>query len=194
VELDEAGLDDTPMVIGRESSSETILRERRLPMHPEDDDLTIESADPCCEDARRHLDRLDCELVGLYCEEGKTNFLPDAARVPGGIFLMARLEGRPVGCGALRPMADGAGEVKRMFVEPGIRGRGIGRRILGALEESARRVGYSRLRLETGTRQPEAVRLYQRAGYCRIDNYGIYVDNPLSRCFEKAIIPTAEGV
>jgi putative acetyltransferase len=194
VELDEAGLDDTPMVIERESSSETIFRERRLPMHPKDDDLMIESADPGGEDARRLLDQLDCELVRLYGEEGKTDFLPDDARVPGGIFLVARLEGRPVGCGALRPMADGAGEVKRMFVEPGTRGRGVGRRIIGALEGSARRVGYSRLRLETGTRQPEAVRMYQRAGYGQIDNYGNYAGNPLSRCFEKAIVPTAEGV
>lgn len=160
-------------------------------MHPEDDDLTIESADPDCEDARGLLDRLDCELMGLYGGEGKTDFLPDDARVSGGSFLVARLGGRPVGCGALRPMADGAGEVKRMFVVPEIRGRRIGSRILEALEESARGAGYSRLRLETGTRQPEALRLYQRSGYESIDNYGTYRGNPLSRCFEKAITPAA---
>jgi putative acetyltransferase len=74
-----------------------------------------------------------------------------------------------------------------MYVEPDYRGQGLGLLILQELEMRARRDGYSRARLETGTLQPEAIRLYERAGYHRIDNYGIYVGNPRSVCFEKAL-------
>ena len=78
-------------------------------------------------------------------------------------------------------------EVKRMFVRPEARRQGISRVILTALEDLAREFGYQKVRLETGTRNPEALALYESSGYERIPCYGIYVHEPLSRCFEKQL-------
>ena len=72
-----------------------------------------------------------------------------------------------------------------MFVRPEFRGRGVARRLLAALEAEAHRAGVRTLRLETGERQPEAIRLYESAGYRPIPPYGQFVGDPLSRCFEK---------
>ena len=74
-----------------------------------------------------------------------------------------------------------------MFVEPGARGLGISRVILKKLEETALSFGYDTLKLETGTKQPEAIRLYETSGFYRIPCYGIYTDNPWSVCYEKKL-------
>jgi putative acetyltransferase len=74
-----------------------------------------------------------------------------------------------------------------MYVAPDARGRGVGRVLLAALEEEARRLGYRAVRLETGHLQPEAIGLYTAAGFEPIPCYGPYVDDPRSRCFEKAL-------
>src|SRR5262249_55727197 len=92
-----------------------------------------------------------------------------------------------VGCGAVRPLEPGVGEVKRMFVLPEARGRGIARQILRSLEAAAGSLGFRVLRLETGQRQPEAIRLYQTAGYAEIPRFGEYADDPFSVCFEKRL-------
>src|SRR5207248_5161117 len=99
----------------------------------------------------------------------------------------ACVEGWPAGCGGLRRFNKETAEIKRMYVEPGARCRGIGRKILDELEAAAKRLGYQKVRLETGTRQPEAIRLYESAGYQRIAAYGDFKDSPLSVCFEKSI-------
>jgi GNAT superfamily N-acetyltransferase len=103
------------------------------------------------------------------------------------VFLIGRSDGKPVACGALRPMGAGVAEVKRMYVEPAARGRGLSKRMLAALEEHARGLGFTCVRLETGTRQPEALRLYESAGYRMIENYLPYVGNGMSVCFEKGL-------
>ncbi len=151
------------------------------------DQMIIEPADPESDDARHLLDRLEAELGARYGDDGKTDFTPDQVRVPGGIFLVAYLNGVAVGCGAVRPMEPGVGEVKRMFVEPHARKRGIAGMILADLEVRSRLFGYRTLRLETGIRQPEAIRIYERGGYRRIERYGKYVDNAESVCFEKTV-------
>jgi GNAT superfamily N-acetyltransferase len=74
-----------------------------------------------------------------------------------------------------------------MYVQPAYRRTGVGRAVLTALEARARALGYARLRLETGVRQPEAIALYRAAGYEPIEPYGLYRDEPMSRCFEKRI-------
>ena len=79
-----------------------------------------------------------------------------------------------------------------MYVDPDARRRGVGRAILRALEDRARDFGYTRLQLETGARQPEAITLYESAGYLPIEPYGYYRDSPLNRCFEKALDPLDE--
>jgi putative acetyltransferase len=92
----------------------------------------------------------------------------------------------PIGCGLIINHGDYA-ELKRMYVTPEWRGRGIGRRILEALEMNARAAGLTMLRLETGVSQPEALRLYEQAGYTRCQRFGKYPDDPLSVFMEKRL-------
>jgi GNAT superfamily N-acetyltransferase len=103
-------------------------------------------------------------------------------------FLLARdAAGDAVGCAGLRDLGEGTMEIKRMFVCPGARGRGIGRQLLAAIEARARALGAHALRLETGTEQPEARGLYESAGYTPIAPYGAYRDSPRSRCYAREI-------
>ena len=106
-----------------------------------------------------------------------------------GVFLVGYEDDAPVACGALRPAADGVVEVKRMFVMPDARRRGYARALLAALEAHARESGAALIRLETGDEQPEAIRLYEAAGYDRIPCFGEYAGSPHSHCFEKLLTP-----
>lgn len=103
----------------------------------------------------------------------------DAAdfELPDGQFLIAVAGGIPVGCAGWRSHGDAA-ELKRLFTTAGARGRGVARALLRAVEESARAHGRSRLILECGDRQPEAVALYRSCGYEQIENFGFYRDEP----------------
>ena len=118
---------------------------------------------------------------------------PELVAPPNGVFVVARLAGRAVACGAVKPFDRGAeiGEVKRMYTAPDARRRGISRAVLGRLEARAAELGYRRLVLETGTEQPEAVALYEAQGWSRITPYGRYKDAPSSVCFAKDLA-TAE--
>lgn len=101
--------------------------------------------------------------------------------------LVAYQDGRAVGCGAIRELADGAVEVKRMYVLPSNRGTGIASGILKQLELWAAELGYGKCVLETGRRQTEALGLYQKAGYKVIPNFGKYRGVANSVCFEKLL-------
>ena len=104
---------------------------------------------------------------------------------PTGTFLVAYLGDDAVGCGGLKTLAPGLGEVKRMYVAPEARGRGLGRRLLAALEDAARDLGLRALRLDTNERMPEARRLYETSGYRAIPPYN---DNPYAAFwFEKRL-------
>ena len=106
------------------------------------------------------------------------------------VFLLARdVAGRAIGCGALRALGDGAGEVKRMYVVPSRRRSGVARAVLAALEDEAARRGWTLLKLETGTEQPDAMAFYERHGYRRIPNFGHYAHSALSVCYERALAP-----
>jgi GNAT superfamily N-acetyltransferase len=96
---------------------------------------------------------------------------------------------RAVGCGGLRTLDTAHGEIKRMYVVPDRRGTGVSTAILSALEGEARGRGWTRLVLETGDQQPDAMRLYEREGYTLIPNFGYYADSPLSICYEKKLAP-----
>jgi GNAT superfamily N-acetyltransferase len=98
---------------------------------------------------------------------------------PAGCFLVAYVVGEPAGCGGWRTLAvdPTCAEVKRMYTAPGFRRRGVAQVILRALEDSSRAAGKRRVVLETGSRQPEAIALYERCGYDRITNYGYYRDH-----------------
>jgi putative acetyltransferase len=106
-------------------------------------------------------------------------------------YLVGVLGGRAVACGAIQPLDPTTAEIKRMYVRPAYRGRGIGRQLLAALEELAFRAGHAVLRLETGTYLPGAIALYRSSGYTEIPVYGEYVGNPYSACFEKRILVSA---
>jgi GNAT superfamily N-acetyltransferase len=112
---------------------------------------------------------------------------PTAADI--SVFLVAFDDDQAVGCGGLRTLDDAHGEIKRMYVIPERRGTGVATAILTALEGEARGRGWSRLVLETGDRQPDAMRLYEREGYTLIPNFGYYADSPLSVCYEKNLAP-----
>ena len=90
-----------------------------------------------------------------------------------------------IGCCAIRRLDDGTGEVKRMYVRPEQRGTGVADALLVAIEAEAQALAVSRLVLETGVRQPEAIKLYERCGFVRIASFGQYVENPLSFCMGK---------
>jgi GNAT superfamily N-acetyltransferase len=120
---------------------------------------------------------------------------PDATPVtpaefapPRGLFLVGRLAGEPIACGGWRIVEPGLAELKRMYVASGFRGRGLSRILLAALEDSARTAGVTRLRLETGHRQPEAIRLYETSGYSVVEKFGVYRHDPGSTCFGKSLL------
>lgn len=135
--------------------------------------------------------RVQQEYVARYGGPDETPIDPAQFAGSGGRFLVAYLGGNPVGCGGLRLVGEGPGnniaEIKRMYVEPAARGRGIARALLAALEDVARRAGCTQVRLETGTLQPEALALYGSSGYLPIPPYGYYRCAPESRCFAKTL-------
>ncbi|WP_129336481.1 GNAT family N-acetyltransferase [Cellulomonas endophytica] len=107
------------------------------------------------------------------------------------VLLRLDVDGLPVGCGALRDVSGehgpGTGELKRLYVRPDHRRRGLSRVLLAALEDAARAHGLRRLVLETGTRQPESMALYASAGWSATAPYGEYADHPMSRCYAKTV-------
>ncbi|MDP9192823.1 MAG: bifunctional helix-turn-helix transcriptional regulator/GNAT family N-acetyltransferase [Acidobacteriota bacterium] len=108
-------------------------------------------------------------------------------RPPRGTFLLARLDGRPIGCGAVKPAEPGAGSIKRMWVSPEVRGAGVGQRLLVALEKEAAGLGMGLLRLETNRSLHEAQALYRRNGYREVAAFN---DDPYAdHWFEKRIGP-----
>jgi len=130
------------------------------------------------------------DLFDRYGEEDPDAPAPAELAPPEGVFLVVRLDGRPVGCGGLRRVATGEGEVKRMYVVPDSRRLGVGARILAAIEAEARQQRYGTLRLETGLRQPEAIALYERFGYVRVANFPPYEHVPMSVCYAKELPDT----
>ncbi len=94
----------------------------------------------------------------------------------------------PIACGAIKEIATDAMEVKRMYVKLQERAKGVAGKILLELEKWTVELGYSKCRLETGKKQPEAIKLYEKKGYKRIINYGQYFGVENSVCFEKILI------
>jgi GNAT superfamily N-acetyltransferase len=105
-------------------------------------------------------------------------------------FVVASIDGKPVGCGGLRALDGEAGdaEIKRMFVRSPNRGSGVAVAVLRALEERALERGWTRLVLETGVAQPDATRFYEREGYTRIPAFGPYRDSADSVCYGKTLV------
>ncbi len=134
-------------------------------------------------------ERLEAELLGIYDGVPGSGGLPspELFTPPAGAFVVAAEDGAAVGCGGLARLDAVTGEVRRMYVAPEARGRGLGRILLAELERLAADAGYLRVRMETGDRQPEAVALYERAGYRRIERWGPFEADPRSICLEKTL-------
>ena len=128
-------------------------------------------------DVQRLAADQQAEVRARYDGKGEPGTPPSASDI--SVVLVARDDdGTALGCGALRVLGDGVAEVKRMYVAPAARGRGVAKAVLAGLEEVARERGWTTLRLETGPRQPEAIGLYSQAGYRPIEAFGAYVDAP----------------
>ncbi|TFV45990.1 GNAT family N-acetyltransferase [Blastococcus sp. TF02A-35] len=128
-------------------------------------------------DVRRLTDDQQEEVRARYGGKEEPGAHPSAADI--SVVLVARDDdGTPLGCGALRDLGGGVAEVKRMYVVPAARGRGISKAVLAALEATARDRGWTTLRLETGPLQPEALGLYEGAGYRPVPAFGAYVGDP----------------
>lgn len=153
--------------------------------------LTIAAEPFDSDDARKLIVGLDAGLAAIYppAQRFGPNLKPEQLEAGGGTLLVAREGGRAVGCGAIRLLDATSAEVKRMYVEPDHRGKGVGRFVLESLEAAARRMGVRRLVLETGDQQDAAIALYRRAGFSRVDCWGEYATSPTSVCFEKQLPP-----
>ena len=152
--------------------------------------LVIESTSLDDPETQELVLRLNGELAAVATEPGENHFTLDPADVVGdrGAMVRARLDGRLVGCGAVRRIEPTVGEIKRMFVDESARGNKIGAAILDQLELRAVRLGMTEVKLETGPRQVEALGLYERAGFERCELFGEYVHTPAtSMCFRKLL-------
>jgi len=138
---------------------------------------------------------LDPELAALVTAQqreireidggcGGQGFVPD----DDSAYLVAAVGGRAVACAAWRALPeDGVAELKRMYVRPAFRGRGIARQLIVAVEEEALAAGRPVIRLETGSYLPAAIALYRSSGYLPIPAFGEHAGKPQSLCFEKRL-------
>ena len=145
-------------------------------------------------DAQRLVEEVQQEYVVRYGEEDSTPMTVEEFAAPRGLFLLGYRDGEAVASGGWRAhdgdepfFEDGDAELKRMYVVPHARGRGLARAMLAELERSARAAGRLRAILETGTAQPEAIALYETSGYEEIRKFGVYRGDDDSRCFGKIL-------
>ncbi|WGR96013.1 GNAT family N-acetyltransferase [Bradyrhizobium sp. ISRA443] len=152
-------------------------------------EITISPEDPRQPEVRRLIALSDAAMQALYPAESNHLVDADALAAPGAVFLVARSGREVLGSIAFRIIAPGHAEMKRMFVRAEARGAGLGRRLLEALEDAARRQHVDRISLETGIRQPEAIGLYRASGYRECPPFGSYAADPLSVFMTKCLRP-----
>jgi len=147
--------------------------------------LTLE--DPGQPEVIAMLEAGEAYMAGLYPAESNHILSLDGLRAPNVRFIVARnSDGNAMGTGAV-VLNDGWAEIKRMWVKPEARGQGLSRRLLSELESYAHAENIGVLRLETGIENHEALALYQKAGYVRIEAFGEYWNDPLSVFMEKRV-------
>jgi ribosomal protein S18 acetylase RimI-like enzyme len=145
-------------------------------------------------DAGRLVEEVQQEYVARYGGRDETPLQPGYFEPPRGAFFVGYLAGQPVASGAWRLRSDvvvdgtdATAEIKRMYVAPAARRRGLARAMLAHLEQTARAAGAEVMVLETGLAQPEAIALYESAGYTPIPGFGFYKDARLARCFARRL-------
>ncbi len=152
--------------------------------------VEIARADPASADAQQCLAAYFAEIGSRFpggFDPAKGSCVPDHDdfRAPCGCLLVAHLSGQPIGCGALRTLSSGVGEIKRMWIAPNARGMGLGRRLLAELEAEARRHAFHTVRLDTNATLDEALNLYRSSGYREIPRFN---ENPYAQhWFEKIL-------
>lgn len=127
-------------------------------------------ASPARELLAELIDLLDATYPGRAQRPGSVTTAQEMLP-PAGSFLVGYDDGRPIAIGGLRRLADGVCEIKRMYVVPDARSRGVGRALLEALEAAARELGYARVRLDAGPRQHHSRALFRKTGYVEIEPY-----------------------
>ena len=151
--------------------------------------ITVTATSPEIPAIAAMIEQLDKYQLSLYPET--SNHLDPIAELAGAhVYFVAAFEGPGLrGCGAIKYAHNDCfyGEIKRVFVRTGARGRGISKAIMASLEENARRRSVDAIRLETGIYQLEAISLYERLGYRRRGRFGDYPDDPLSVFMEKRL-------
>ena len=139
------------------------------------------------------VEQVQAEYVQRYGGRDAAAVEPGEFLPPRGVFLVAEVDGVPAGCGAWRALSPGVAEIKRMYVEPGFRRRGLAQHVVAALEDGAARAGHRSLVLNTGQEQPEALALYAQLGYEPVTGYGIYACAPGAVFLGKDVEPEEEG-
>jgi len=147
--------------------------------------MRVTSTDPDSLDARRLIAELDAALADITGDSGASSFDPQDCRGAGAVFVIAYdTQGAAVGCGALRPLEEEVGEIKRMYARPG---SGAGAHILAALERHAAACGYRSLWLSTRRVNLRAVGFYERRGYVEVPPYGRYLGRAVSVCLGRRL-------
>jgi GNAT superfamily N-acetyltransferase len=149
--------------------------------------LQIKAVYPDDKDLMALINELDEELLTMYPKEGIFALDFNHPKISAATFVVAYWGNIPVGCGAILPVCRECVELKRFFVRNAHRRKGIASGILHLLESSAKKQGYSIIKLETGPKQPEALHLYKKFGFYEIENFGEYINSKYSICFEKKL-------
>ncbi|NCI47110.1 GNAT family N-acetyltransferase [Sediminibacterium soli] len=151
--------------------------------------MTVKRTDSTDQDFIRLVSLLDVFLAEIDGEDHA--FYAQFNKLDALRYAVVVYEGEtPVACGAFKPFGDHAVEIKRMYVSPDHRRKGLAITMLDELEKWAAELGYLHCVLETGIRQSEAIALYQKTGYRQTENYGQYAGVKTSVCFEKKLSPT----
>jgi putative acetyltransferase len=154
----------------------------------ESDELIIKKVIPKDNaDALELIGELDKELLRRYPASSIHTLDLDKITNESGIFMVGYISEIAVGCCSVCGMEPGVGEVKRVFIKPQYRRKGIAERMMEHLEEHAAECGFEFLRVETGKKQPESIAMYQKLGYYDIEKYGEYINDPNSVCMEKRL-------
>jgi GNAT superfamily N-acetyltransferase len=155
------------------------------------DAFEIRFGDPAAPESRDLVRAMEQEIEELYADRGgsihSVSAEPEAMTPPAGAFVVVLAGDRAVGCGGLKRLSEDTCEIKRMYLRPEVRGLGLASRLLRALEERAAAAGYTRVRLDTGDRQPAAMHLYATREYRAIADYN--GNTAATHWFEKDLVP-----
>jgi putative acetyltransferase len=149
--------------------------------------VVIAQEDPENADSVMLISELDAYLIPLYPDESCHGYSPKRLAKENIPFFILRLDNEPAACGAVKLINEGYGEIKRVYVRPKFRRKGLGKTIVKHLENYAAQKGAQLIRLESGINQPEALALYEEMKYTRIPAFPPYLEDPLSVFYEKKI-------